>query len=227
MALAGARMSRLTNERTIAAGHADVQRTLDTAREGQFADRYSRALEQLGSENLDVRSGAIYALEGIARDSVKDHPAVMEVLTAFIRRRSTEQWPPPGQSQTTRFTRPDIQAAVTVVGRRDVKRDIPGRPIDLYHAILIRANLNGANLRHATLTRADLTGAYLYGAILADADLRDAALGGVLRLDSADLTGTRWPGGTPVPEGWELGTGSDRLERRSAGVSNSGPREAN
>lgn len=227
VAIVGFRNSRSTNEKTIAAGHADVQRTLDTAREGQFADRYSRALEQLGSEKLDVRSGAIYALEGIARDSVKDHPTVMEVLTAFIRQHSSEQWPPPGHSQTARFTRPDIQAAVTVIGRRDVKRDLPGRPIDLYHAILIRANLNGVDLRHATLSRVDFTGADLRDADLRDANLRDANLRDVRRLDSADLTGVRWAEGAPVPEGWELGTGSDRLERRAAGVSGSEPREAN
>ena len=46
--------------------------------------------------------GGIYALERIARDSAKDHPTVMEVLTAFIREHSREQWPPsmpPAQSK--------------------------------------------------------------------------------------------------------------------------------
>ena len=60
-----------------------------------MTDRYTKAIEQLGSDKLDVRIGGIYALERIARDSARDHPTVMEVLTAFIREHSREQWPPP------------------------------------------------------------------------------------------------------------------------------------
>ena len=69
------------------------------SREGQVTDRYTKAIEQLGSDKLDVRIGGIYALERVARDSVKDHPTVMEVLTAFIREHSREQWPPPCRRQ--------------------------------------------------------------------------------------------------------------------------------
>src|SRR6516164_8690295 len=39
-----------------------------------MTDRYTRAIEQLGSKELDVRIGGIYALERIARDSARDHP---------------------------------------------------------------------------------------------------------------------------------------------------------
>jgi hypothetical protein len=47
--------------------------------------RYTKAIEQLGSDRLDVRIGGIYALERIAHDSPRDHPAMLEVLAAFIR----------------------------------------------------------------------------------------------------------------------------------------------
>ena len=103
------------------------RRTFELTEQGQVTDRYTKAIEQLGSDKLDVRIGGIYALERIARDSAKDHPTVMEVLTAFIREHSREPWPAhqtlssPGQE---RSTRPDVQAAVTVVGRRDANRDI-------------------------------------------------------------------------------------------------------
>ena len=52
-----------------------------------------------------------------------DHPTIMEVLAAFIRDHSREQWPPPSPAPRTpeRSTRPDVQAAVTVVGRRDAR----------------------------------------------------------------------------------------------------------
>lgn len=69
-------------------------RSFTLSREGQVTDRYTKAITQLGSKKLDVRIGGIYALERVARDSARDHPTVMEVLTAFIREHSHEQWPP-------------------------------------------------------------------------------------------------------------------------------------
>src|SRR5271165_3065503 len=70
-------------------------RNFTLSREGQVTDRYTKAIEQLGSDKPDVRIGGIYALERVARDSARDHPTVMEVLTAFIREHSREHWPPP------------------------------------------------------------------------------------------------------------------------------------
>jgi hypothetical protein len=213
------------------------------SREGQVTDRYTKAIEQLGSEKLDVRIGGIYALERIARDSAKDHTTVMEVLTAFIREHSREPWPlqHAGSSRTIprlmatqtlpsttrtrrsagpvryltrssssagnppeqeRSTRPDVQAAVTVIGRRDATRDI--QRIDLNHADLTGANLRnaylglaqvfiegtltGATLTGANLTRANLIVANLIGAVLDGATLTDA------NLSSAKLQGAFLPG---------------------------------
>jgi hypothetical protein len=65
------------------------------SRQGQMTDRYTKAITQLGSKEVDVRMGGIYALERVARDSARDHPTVMEVLAAFIREHSHEQWPLP------------------------------------------------------------------------------------------------------------------------------------
>jgi hypothetical protein len=122
-------------------------RTFHLSREGQVTDRYTKAIEQLGSDKLDVRIGGIYALERVAWDSARDHRTVMEVLTAFIREHSREPWPLPGpdeDSDLVELTRPDVQAAVTVVARRDAQCDF--RPIDLTGADLPRADLRGARL---------------------------------------------------------------------------------
>jgi len=105
-----------------------TRRTFELTERGQVTDRFTKAIEQLGSEKLDVRIGSIYALERIARDSARDHPTVMEVLAAFIREHSHEQWPtgepaadapPAGPIRP----RPDVQAAVTVIGRRISRND--------------------------------------------------------------------------------------------------------
>jgi len=64
------------------------RRAFDLAEQGQVTDRYTRAIEQLGSDTIDVTIGGIYALERIAHDSPRDHPTVMEVLAACVREHS-------------------------------------------------------------------------------------------------------------------------------------------
>ena len=169
VAVTANRNARRTNQATIDAARADAQFTLAAAREAQFADRYSRALDQVGSANLDVRIGGIFALEGIALDSPGHHPTVMEVLTAFIREHSPV---PADGPELTRSSLPDVQAALAVVGRRKTEHDI--RVMDLTRAVVAGADLTRANLARAVLFFADLTDAVLVGAVLAGADLTGA-----------------------------------------------------
>jgi hypothetical protein len=235
------------------------RRTFELTEQGQVTERYTKAIEQLGSDKLDVRIGGVYALERIARDSATDHPTVMEVLSAFVRVHSRERWPPAtGKPETTKApaaftlrhphklwplatgkpragapghrTRPDVQAAVTVIGRRDTRRD--QERINLLGANLTRAYLPGAQFTQANLIRANLTNAFLSGASLTEASLQAAKLTGAqlrraylpgAKLDyadltdadftDADLTDARWPPDAAVPEGWERDTGSGRLRR--------------
>ena len=106
----------------------------------------------------------------------------------------------PGSPKQVRLTRPDVQAAVTVVGcphvvgamgvlvcrrRRDTERDI--RPIDLTGADLTAADLTAADLTAANLARANLTRTNLIGAVLTRAYLGDAKLISTM-LQGADLT---------------------------------------
>jgi pentapeptide repeat protein len=168
------------------------------SRDGRVTGRYATAREQLGCEKVDVRIGCIHALERVARDSPADHPAVMEMLAAFIRERSREQWPPPdpGGQARQRSLSPDVRAAITAVGRRLAERDIG--PVDLARADLTGADLGGVDLTgadlteavlaHAVLPRADLPAAKLIHADLAGADLGGARLTGA-DLTRANLTG--------------------------------------
>jgi hypothetical protein len=64
-------------------------RQLRVTREGQITDRYTKAVDQLGGQHLDVRVGGIYALERIARDSPPDRATLEEVLTAYLRGHAT------------------------------------------------------------------------------------------------------------------------------------------
>ena len=167
-----------------------TRHTVELTEQGQVTDRYAKAIEQLGSDNLEVRIGAIYALERIARDSARDQTTVMEVLVVFARDHSHEQWPEKkhDSGEQERSIRPDVQAALTVIGRRcrrrDSQQDIP-QEIDLSGAYL-----SGASLRRADLIHASLTGAYLTDVDLTEADLTEADLTGAL-LMGAHLTRTK------------------------------------
>ena len=185
-------------------------RAVELTEQGQVTDRYSKAIEQLGSSKLDVRIGGIYALERVARDSPRDHPTIMEVLATLIREHSRRQWPPGKDSAEPSDSLPrpdeDVQAAATVIGRRAIRHD--SQQIQLYSVDLTRvylpdanltganfydANLAGATLAAANLTRADFRYANLTRAVLEDADLPGANLKNA-KLTGADLTGTHLTG---------------------------------
>ena len=135
--------------------------------------------------NTEVRLGAIYALEKLARDDLEMHWPIMETLCAYVR----ENAGPPLRLEGTvlsqlggrggadsesirryqeflkdlRRLRVDIQAALTVIGRRSQKqlnyeteirinldkatqRDLL---LDLSNCNLAQANLSRLNLSHA------------------------------------------------------------------------------
>jgi Pentapeptide repeats (8 copies) len=205
-------------------------RTLEVTEQGQVTDRYTRAIEQLGSEKLDVRLGGIYALERVAGDSARDHPVVTDVLAAFIREHSREEW---RNASGRPETRPDIQAALTVIGRRNAARD-SGRlnlaNVDLVcadlrncdfkgtsfaDAFLLLANLDNsclaetlfyrASLRACSLKGADLSDSILLGADLRGADLTRANLSRANLMD-ADLRGANLSGACLADAGLLTGT---------------------
>jgi hypothetical protein len=75
-------------------------RSLDLSRRGQVNERFAKAIEQLGEsadDKVDVRIGAIYSLEQIARDSPEEfHGPIVETLTAVLRGHSNLQEQKPG-----------------------------------------------------------------------------------------------------------------------------------
>jgi hypothetical protein len=177
---------------------------LVVSQEKHKTDLFTKAIEQLGSEKLEVRLGGIYALELIARDSDKDHGPIMEVLTAFVRLHAP--WPPkkpaeakeqppesgkpaPGEKKSKTEVekikpRADIQAILTVLGRRARtygKGEAKG--LDLRQTDLRGADLNGAHLEEANLWSAHLEGAHLWSAHLEWAGL------GLAHLQEAILVG--------------------------------------
>jgi hypothetical protein len=204
-------------QRQLESSTADQRTTQQISREGQITDRYTRAIEQLGSESLELRLGAIYSLERIAKDSEADRETITEILTTFIRVHAP--WPSPqsDDSDMPQLERraTDVQAVLDVLGRRAYPRrdflhladtDLRNsylasddfRGAFLWGAHLEASYLGGTDLRGADLTHADLT-----DADLEQADLRGALLEGAI-LNRAKLTEaiadttTVWPAGFDV-----------------------------
>lgn len=192
------------------------QEQLELVRSGQLTDRFTRAIDQLGTEDqLEVVLGGIYALERIARESSDYRPIIAEVLAAYVRTHSP--WPPirPGQYRadaplnqlpTLQRRASHVQAALTVLGRGQFGGELDLRDTDLrkadlkavkfkyarlYDAALHRARLQDADLEGARLDRAILQGAWLDRAFFRGARLNYADLEGA-RLDGANFRDARF-----------------------------------
>jgi hypothetical protein len=194
----------------------------DTGREAHFTTLFTKAVEQLGTTrdeinaeglvrtmpNLEVRLGAIYALERIAQDSERDFWPIMEVLSAYVRNRQNSGDPilqPAGLLDSDKTLkkwieslpppRVDIQAIITVIGRRSTKQlarqedDI--RFVDFSNSNLQRVNftfgdftyialwssyLEGADFEASNFIDVGLDGAFLTGASISNAMLQQATL---------------------------------------------------
>jgi uncharacterized protein YjbI with pentapeptide repeats len=168
-------------------------RTFALNRGGQITERFSRAIEQIGNAEMDVRLGGIYGLERIARESQVDHGPIMEVLTAYVRRRSpllesASSAASPTQDHPTAAI--DIEAVMTVFARRD--RDHEDRP---FHFRLMKTNLAGIEVPGIDLRSSELAETQLQGAEMAGAQLQGAYLAGT-RLTGTTLTSARLDGAT-------------------------------
>lgn len=186
------------------------------AEEGKLTERFSKAVEMLSNKDqLNVRLGGIYALERIARDSLKDHWTVMEVLTAFVRAQSEQDRLRIKEErslisglekrQIKELGLPDIklsediQAILNVISRRKwVEQERLHQRIDLSHTFLERGEFGDANLSWCNFSNSVLNGASFFRAKLnlsnfhqanlTEAFLIEANFSGAL-LASANFTG--------------------------------------
>lgn len=198
----------------IAIGAAATWWQVRVNREGHITEQRSRAVDQVGSANLDVQLGGIYGLERIAKASADDRITIMFMLGAFVRRHAP--WPPdPGTPHPLPAVdmgiawlgvrNPAVQAAMNVLSRRLAdprlarlnltRTDLRSLQVEegaqlantiFSHANLARAWMRGAILDRGSFRDCDLRLANLAGASLVGADLRSAHLQGA-NLRGADL----------------------------------------
>jgi uncharacterized protein YjbI with pentapeptide repeats len=207
--------------------------TLRLSEEGKLTERFSKAIEQLGNKgNLAICLGGIYALERIAKDSKRDHWQIMEVLTAYVRENApwqgiqtraqlelshiTQDIGDNNEDPHPRKLATEIQAILTVIGRRShitVGQDAPLdlnntdlRNLILYDAKVSHINLNCAHLEGADITFTEINfahgnGAHFEGATLIGVQLNSTRLNKahfekakltVVYLERADLSGAHF-----------------------------------
>jgi hypothetical protein len=197
------------------------------ARSGQVTDRLTRAVEQLGSSNPQVRMGAIYALEQIAYDS---KAPLIARWRSFIAARVASLTRSRFHSTANRH-RSYVAYVATLLAAMVRSRShlndggVPDgvvlkvRAPDVQAALTVlcrlpvcddhvqsdekgrldlsRSDIRRASLRQAQMERADLSRAFLQGA-----DLREANLRGVV-LKEANLgpvSGSRYRDGADLSD---------------------------
>jgi Pentapeptide repeats (8 copies) len=154
------------------------QKNLEVTEDKQVTERFSKSIEHLGNRKIDIRLGGIYALEQIAINSAKYHWTIVEILSAFIREKS--------RSNSADPVGVDIQAALTVIGRR--KQYPNDKVIDLRKISLVGVELQNTNFRKVDFSRTNLSNANLSGANLSEANLSLTNLIGA-DLSNANLNG--------------------------------------
>ena len=190
-------------------GLAYTAKTYRLSQQGQRADRFAKAIDQLGSAQTSVRIGSVYGLAGTVRDAEGYRQAVVSVLNAHVRDSASllgsqrltprRRWRSHAQTRHLQDVsiQPDVLEAISVLKilvregrvRRLDFRNTNLSEVDLIDMNLVDARFGGARLRGAKLSNADLR-----GADLRDADLRDARMGGA-NLEAARL---RYGGLTPT-----------------------------
>jgi hypothetical protein len=179
-------------------------------------DRFTKALERLGSPEPYVRIGGIYAIEHVMRESADHHADTVEVLVNFVRHRAPHVRSRAGPTRPVIYPHPPlpVEPDTDVVSALDALINRPARhsrerahlhlhQLHLQGAWLSDGQLQGADLNGVQLQDAHLDGAHLQGADLTNADLRGTDLTGAdlrgallagAKLHRADLTAVQLHG---------------------------------
>lgn len=193
----------------------NVSKQIEISEQGQITERFTRAIEQLGSDKLFLRVGAIAALERIGHDSQNDVLTVLNLLSRFVREnRSTTE-----TDYVRASTSPvplDIQESVFALSRlarqydsflekEKLRIDLSGTQLsymkppenaclthfdfansDLVGGQFFNIECNGTRFKGANLTGADFSGGKFLHANFSSANLANA------RFTTADLSKARF-----------------------------------
>jgi uncharacterized protein YjbI with pentapeptide repeats len=174
---------------------------LKVAREGQMAERFTKATIQLKNKNEEIRLGAIYTLGSIWDKYDETYWPIMEILTNFVRDKTKIDTKGANNIETKDTNSLnkislDVQTVLTVFGKRKSHKFEASDSPDLQYTYLRKAqleqdyfkgaNFKGADLEESNLRYIDLEGAKLMEADFKGADFEKANLESA-HLEKADL----------------------------------------
>ncbi|BAY26309.1 pentapeptide repeat-containing protein [Calothrix sp. NIES-2100] len=168
-----------------------------------YTQRFHLAIEQLERQNREINLAVFDDLATMAQEDPKLHGKIMASLTSFIRNNAQKEPEKEAKDNPLATIRVDIQAALSVLAKRNAYKDKESEPLDLSYidirgAKLCGANLQQTNLYQTNLSGADLCSANLHGAILTAANLSGANLAGAnlneAILSAANLSGANLAG---------------------------------
>ncbi|SHX10959.1 Uncharacterized protein conserved in bacteria [Mycobacteroides abscessus subsp. abscessus] len=138
-------------------------RQYNLAERGQLADRFAKSIEQLASESIDIRVGAIYSLRNIGLDNKEYQKTVGQILLAFAN----------GHSEHTPCSNKpvlqDVEVSMQAIGALPAPTEnknlgyginelsVSRRTANCWRGI----DLSGANFQNQAFDNFDLTGATL------------------------------------------------------------------
>lgn len=156
----------------VIAGHGQATRLeeLRNSRDADVTERYTKAIEQLGSERTAIRVGGIFALERIGHDSERDRTTIVNVLTSSLYNQLSATAGKPGKP----VLMPPAEESALMVALMRLRKI--GETNKLASYLMGNANLENADLRGAYLSEANMTGYPLFLANASEADLSKAVL---------------------------------------------------
>ncbi|MFF3819415.1 pentapeptide repeat-containing protein [Streptomyces bluensis] len=156
-------------------------RTYRLSYRGQVTERFSKALERLGAEEIYIRVGAIHALEQILYDAPGQAEPSAQVLAAFVRHHSA--LPTDEGIREGHHAPDDVQAALNTLTGINIRSSWP---LDLSSLCLPKAQFQFADLSEVSLRECHLRAAHFFRARLIRADLTSAQCEEA-NFDQADL----------------------------------------
>lgn len=192
-------------------------RQAEVAHQSLLNERYQKAAEMLGNENLSVRLGGVYALQALIEEQPEQYyVSCMRLLCAFVRNPPPDkQLPSLSDREMTNSRggiklRGDVQAVIDMMRTRD-DRLIALESEKRFVVDFRGADLRGSNLWNVNFTKVDLRDADLSGASAVRANMSHVGLSGARLyktiLASADLSGAYFDG-ADISRTWFCGRSS-------------------
>ena len=171
-----------------------TNKNLEITEKGHFTERFTKAVDQLGSSQKAVQIGGIYALEKLAQERIEYHNTIFEILCAFVQEYFSVKNTETDSSEYNTV----VLAIIKVIGRRTRPEDEYDGLIDLSNTVLkdvnfsqqhqidlSTSNFNNSQLKGVTFSKVNFARSHLLNTQLDNVNFY------ISNLEGATLTQTK------------------------------------